>query len=151
MWVFGRSPNTTAGLVEPGVVEGRTLLKLHKRKERKPQIVHRKKRAVFAATDRLVCEVCDFDFAMVYGKLGEGFAECHHRIPLSHLDGESPTRLADLAIICANCHRILHRSRPMMTVEELRSLVLGRRSEPLHAEPGAITDPGKKVSGKASK
>lgn len=126
-WIFG-----DLGVVpisEAEIIEGRRLLKLHKVKERKPQIVRRKKRAVLAATGRLVCEACDFDFASVYGKLGEGFAECHHRSPLAELDGETPTRLEDLAIVCANCHRMLHKSRPMLRVENLRTLILQRRSE----------------------
>jgi 5-methylcytosine-specific restriction protein A len=57
----------------------------------------------------------------MYGELGEGFAECHHRTPLGELTGKTRTRLADLAIVCANCHRILHRKRARgMTVEQLR-------------------------------
>lgn len=120
MWRFGTTSITlpVAGLEE--VAEGRTLIRIHKLKERKPQIIRRKKRAVLDATGRLLCESCNFDFAAVYGKIGEGFAECHHRAPLAELDGTTPTRLADLAIICANCHRMLHRSHPMMSVEELR-------------------------------
>jgi hypothetical protein len=114
---------------EAEIIEGRRLLKLHKFTERKTQIVRRKKKAVLAATGRLVCEACDFDFVIEYGKLGEGFAECHHRSPLAELDGEAPTRLEDLAIVCSNCHRMLHRSRPMLRVEELRSVVRQRRSE----------------------
>ncbi|EOW9267990.1 HNH endonuclease [Vibrio cholerae] len=38
--------------------------------------------------------------------------EAHHIIPLSELcsvDG-SKTRLEDLAIVCSNCHRMLHRA-----------------------------------------
>jgi hypothetical protein len=131
-WVFGSSLSDAADVGEPEVIEGRMLLKLHKIKERKPLIVRRKKRVVLAATGRLVCEVCDFDFAAVYGKLGEGFAECHHRVPLTKLDGDAPTRLTDLAIVCSNCHRILHRSRPMLSVEDLRAIVAGRRSEVVH-------------------
>ncbi len=132
MWLLGIPTNHTAEAFEHEAIEGRALLKLHKMKERKPQIVRRKKRAVLADKGRLVCEACDFDFAWFYGKLGEGFAECHHRSPLAELDGQAPTRLADLAIVCSNCHRMLHRSRPMMSVEQLRSLVLGRRLERLH-------------------
>src|SRR5262245_20878059 len=90
-------------------IEGSTLFKLHRLKERSRRLVRRKKRLVFAASGRLLCEVCDFDFALVYGSLGEGFAECHHTVPLAELDGTAPTRLADLAIVCSNCHRMLHR------------------------------------------
>src|SRR5258708_16742575 len=105
---------------------GGGVVKLHKVRERKPQLVSRKKKSVLAETGRLLCEACDFDFAETYGNLGEGFAECHHRLPLADYDEEAPTLLGDLAIVCSNCHRMLHRSRPMTTVENLRSVILQR-------------------------
>jgi predicted RNA-binding Zn-ribbon protein involved in translation (DUF1610 family) len=65
-----------------------------------------------ANVGRLVCEVpdCGFDFFKKYGKLGADYAQVHHRVPLS----KSPTRgreikLTDLAIVCANCHAMIHR------------------------------------------
>jgi hypothetical protein len=121
-------------------VEGRVLLRLHKVKERKPALVRAKKQTVWAATGRLVCEVCDFDFAAVYGELGSGFAECHHNQPLAEAAAERLTTLADLAVVCANCHRMLHR-RPWRAVGELRELVHSRRAGK-HAEPSAAAEPG---------
>lgn len=102
-----------------GVVEGRLLTRLHRVRERRRS--GEKKRAVLAATGRLACEACDFDFAAAYGALGEGFAECHHKLPL--VAGVRTTRLADLAIVCANCHRMLHRSAPWLSVDELRAIL----------------------------
>jgi predicted HNH restriction endonuclease len=107
-------------------VEGRTLLRLHMFRERNPRLVKRKKKSVLETTGSLECEVCGFDFRMVYGKLGEGFAECHHRTPLSELAGAILTRLVDLAIVCSNCHRMLHRQRAQ-TVEQLREIVMSQR------------------------
>lgn len=106
--------------------EGRELLRLHRRRERSPKAVRRKKETVLAASGKLLCEVCDFDFAVAYGDLGVGFAECHHRVPLAQLKVERRIRLSELAIVCANCHRMLHR-RPMCSVEELRKIVLSCR------------------------
>jgi hypothetical protein len=125
-WLFVEFDGPT--LTEEEVLEGRRLLKLHYIRERKPRIASRKKKSVLKATGCLSCEACGFDFAAVYGKLGQGFAECHHRLPLADYEVEAPTLLEDLAIVCANCHRILHRSRPMTSVEDLRSLILQRRS-----------------------
>jgi 5-methylcytosine-specific restriction enzyme A len=102
--------------------EGRILTRLHKRKERNRKVVEQKKQRVLRATGRLVCEVCDFDFARVYGRLGYRFAECHHTVPIAQLDEHHRTRSADLAIVCANCHRMIHRSRPMLSIQELRTL-----------------------------
>lgn len=103
--------------------EGRVLTRLHKERERDREAVKRKKQQVLGTEGKLVCEACDFDFAERYGALGTGFAECHHRVPLADLGEERRTRLADLAIVCANCHRMLHRIRPVLTVPELRSIV----------------------------
>ena len=127
-WLFGNQESGPS-IGEKEVIEGHRLLKLHKVKERKPEIVRCKKKVVLKATGRLLCEACDFDFAAFYGKIGVGVADCHHRAPLGDLDGEVPTRLEDLAIVCPNCHRILHRSRPMMKVEDLRLLIMQRRLE----------------------
>lgn len=102
--------------------EGRVLLRLHRSRERSRRLVSRKKRIVLAQDGRLACEVCEFDFAEVYGPLGEGFAECHHTLPLSHPTGARRTQLDDLAVVCANCHRMLHR-RPWHTIAELRELL----------------------------
>lgn len=100
--------------------EGRILTAIHKRRERSPALARKKKAQVLKRFGALKCEVCGFDFAKRYGDLGVGFAECHHRAPLASLAQQSRTKLSDLAVVCANCHRMIHRSRPMVTVEELR-------------------------------
>ncbi|MBV9790282.1 MAG: HNH endonuclease [Chloroflexi bacterium] len=103
--------------------EGKLLTQIHKRKERNRKAVEQKKQKVLEETGKLVCEVCEFDFAERYGPLGYGYAECHHTIPVFQLTEEHRTRLADLAIVCANCHRMIHHSRPMLSITELRVLV----------------------------
>ncbi len=96
---------------------------IHRRKERDRKAVQRKKEKVLKETGGLRCEACDFDFAVRYGKLGYGFAECHHKIPVAQLTEGHPIRLAGLAIVCANCHRMLHRSRPILTIVQLRLII----------------------------
>ena len=53
----------------------------------------------------------------------EGFAECHHTIPVSKLKKRQKTKLSDLSILCANCHRMIHRSKPMLSIEQLQELL----------------------------
>ena len=107
---------------DEGFAEGRVLERLHKRRERNRAVVQKKLKQTLQHTGRLACEVCGFDFAEVYGELGAGFAECHHTLPLA--DGEErTTRLQDLAVVCANCHRILHRTRPMPSIAELHDKI----------------------------
>lgn len=100
--------------------EGRLLTQLHKKRERNPSIAKKKKKKALQEKGKLACEICGFDFQQVYGDLGKGFAECHHRLPLSDLPYVKGTKISDLAIVCSNCHRMLHRSRPWRTVAELR-------------------------------
>lgn len=100
--------------------EGRILTLLHMERERNPKVVRRKKEKVLKELGRLACEVCGFDFAEVYGERGVGFSECHHLVPLAQLTMDQSTRLSDLAIVCANCHRMLHRGPSLLSIEELQ-------------------------------
>jgi 5-methylcytosine-specific restriction enzyme A len=74
------------------------------------------------------CAVCGFDFQEVYGALGTGFIHVHHLIPLSAVDERyAVDPIVDLRPVCPNCHAMLHRQTPPLTIEELRSrLVLSR-------------------------
>jgi 5-methylcytosine-specific restriction enzyme A len=102
------------------VLEGQVLYKLHKYRERNARIVARKKQSVFKHTGKLACEVCGFDFFEQYGSLGKGFIECHHIRPLSETIDFAETKVEDLALVCSNCHRMLHRE-PQLSVAALRS------------------------------
>lgn len=103
--------------------EGRVLTRIHRLRERNPSITKKKKTQVLCQTGKLECAVCGFDFATVYGYIGNGFAECHHNKPVSELVPGEKTRLSDLSIICANCHRMIHRVKPWLSPEELRSRI----------------------------
>ena len=70
-----------------------------------------------------MCEACGFDFEQTYGNLGKDFAECHHSKPVSELKPGEKTKLTDLRIVCANCHRMIHRVRPWKTVAQINALV----------------------------
>lgn len=109
--------------VAASVNEGGLRLVSHLRRERKRPVVDAKKAAVLGSTGRLSCEVCGFDFSATYGSLGEGFCEVHHLSPLSASDESVITMVIDLAVLCSNCHRIIHRSDPMLSVAELFAVV----------------------------
>ncbi|MBI5430847.1 MAG: HNH endonuclease [Nitrosomonadales bacterium] len=103
--------------------EGAMRLVYHLRRERNRTLVEAKKAAVQKAKGALCCEVCGFDFSATYGRLGEGFCEVHHLLPLSTATESVTTTLDDLAVLCSNCHRIIHRSTPMLSVAELSTVV----------------------------
>lgn len=103
--------------------EGHILTRLHVLRERNRAAVVAKIDQIRRRDGRLACEACGFDFLDFYGELGSGFAECHHVVPLAEVAFARRTRLSDLTIVCANCHRMLHRARPVLTVDALRSLI----------------------------
>lgn len=102
-------------------IEGRVLQVSHLRRERNPRLVEKLKDLRFDANGLLDCEVCAFDYERSYGERGHKFMEAHQKKPLSTLkpEGEKVTP-EDYALICANCHRMIHRYSPWWSVEELR-------------------------------
>ncbi|MEU9481089.1 HNH endonuclease [Streptomyces sp. NPDC048191] len=92
-------------------IEGRLLVRRALARERDPRLRKLKIEQARRRGRPLHCEVCAFDFAHTYGELGDGYIEVHHVTPL-HVSGSRETRLDDLACLCANCHRMCHRSRP---------------------------------------
>jgi 5-methylcytosine-specific restriction protein A len=106
--------------------EGRTLTRAHRTRERSGKAVAQRKKM---AGDRPRCEVCQFDFLDFYGEVGRGFIECHHTKHVSQLRPGQTTKIRDLALVCANCHRMLHREQGL-TIEELRQRLQINRDEP---------------------
>lgn len=66
------------------------------------------------------CEVCEMSFKEVYGEIGGKYIIAHHVIPIGGRKSASKTTLDDIALVCANCHDMLHRKDPPMTIGELR-------------------------------
>jgi 5-methylcytosine-specific restriction protein A len=72
------------------------------------------------------CQVCSFQFAEKYGSLGEGFIEVHHLLPISTLEEGVPVRYdvaGDFAVLCPNCHRMLHRTPDPSDLDGFRQLL----------------------------
>jgi 5-methylcytosine-specific restriction protein A len=122
----GGSDLLDVDLADMGVAEGSLTLRAHLRRERDPKLRRQKVADAKRHGNPIACEVCTFDFGRTYGSRGLDYIECHHRIPL-HVTGESRTRLTDLALVCSNCHRMIHRTRQWLTVEELKNLVATQR------------------------
>ncbi len=108
---------------ESAFPEGSVTFRIHHHLERDGALPRRAKAARLRESGTLACEVCSFDFGRTYGAIGDGFIEAHHRIAVSELTGNESTRLSDLALVCSNCHRMLHRADPQLSIEQLRSLV----------------------------
>jgi 5-methylcytosine-specific restriction protein A len=102
--------------------EGGLVLRLHYSRERRPGLARKKKEQVRRSQGRLACEVCAFDFSARYGDHGEGYIEAHHRKPVSALVEGEKTKVSDLALVCANCHRMLHK-RGLLSIEALKAML----------------------------
>lgn len=103
--------------------EGRVLTRLHRIRERSGKLVSAKKNEAFKQYGRLCCEACGFDFSRKYGPKGAGLIDVHHTKPVHTLSQGDVTRLEDLALLCANCHRVVHSSKKWLTVQQVRALV----------------------------
>lgn len=120
------SSEVTLADVETAVSEGGPRLLAHVALERRNRrIIEEKKRAFQAEYGRLYCEACGIDLVKKYGAIAEGMCDVHHRKPISKAAGEVITRLSDLAILCPTCHRIVHRTNPMISVERLAEQLRG--------------------------
>jgi 5-methylcytosine-specific restriction protein A len=115
-----------AGLIRAGVVvaesfeesfdgpdeeeffEGRVITELHKRRER-DQNLRERLLSSRRRTGRLTCDMCRAQSQAGAPTLEDATFEVHHLLPLS-MAIERTTRLADVALLCANCHRLLHRA-----------------------------------------
>lgn len=99
--------------------EGKELFRLHRIRERDSKLTYLKKQNAIK-TNNLKCEVCSFSFQ---NKYKQDYIECHHKIPI--FNGERITKLEDLALVCSNCHRMLHRkiNGKFLTVDQLKKII----------------------------
>ncbi len=100
----------------------------HRRRERDPGLVRRKRAQVLRRTGSLACEACGFDSNAEWGV--EGIIDCHHLKPVSELEPGTKTKLADTRLLCPNCHRLVHSRRPWLSWQELLDLLRDGDSMP---------------------
>lgn len=76
------------------------------------------------------CKVCGLDFSAVYGARGAGYIEAHHLTPHSELvrrpEAGLVSPITDFTVVCSNCHRMLHATKPAASPEELQEIMLNR-------------------------
>ncbi len=111
------------------VTEGSVNTKISKIRERS-QLLRDKAIEHYSYPDgRIVCEVCGFDYTVVYGEWGQGFIEIHHEKPICQYDENGTEVFISEAIkyvkpLCANCHRMIHRKKNNpITIDELKSII----------------------------
>jgi hypothetical protein len=103
--------------------EGAEKRRLHLVRERNQAVVSRAKKLGLERDPLLRCQVCGFSFVETYGEVGQGFIEAHHRTPVAELGSGGRTTVEDIALVCPNCHRMLHRRG--LTLDKLRGKIAG--------------------------
>lgn len=125
LWSFADDPLPHVEFVAQEVAPGDSVIE-GARKTITVNIYERDPSARKRCIDRwgAACSVCGFEFASRYGELGRNFIHVHHVRPLGEigeayiLDPES-----DLRPVCPNCHAMLHRRRPALSIDELRLIL----------------------------
>lgn len=102
--------------------EGKEKYRIHKSKERNQKLIALKKHKSFLQNPNLPCEICGFSFKEKYGEIGDKFIEAHHIFPVSELTKETQSSMKDLILVCSNCHKMIHKKRPWLTLEEIKKL-----------------------------
>jgi 5-methylcytosine-specific restriction protein A len=100
--------------------EGNGRARVHLRVER-----NRKLAAKVKKLKGTRCEVCKLKFTEQYGDLGAGFIEAHHLVPFAQLQGHSIPLdpITDFSVLCANCHRMVHRMADPADIDGLRAII----------------------------
>jgi 5-methylcytosine-specific restriction protein A len=92
----------------------------HRKLERNPKAARLAKRI-----HGYICQCCGFDFEQIFGAVGAKYIEAHHLMPLSDLPDDTPVSQdpeKDFAVLCANCHRMIHRKTAPKSIKGLRAL-----------------------------
>jgi len=102
-------------------LDGRSRAIVSRVRERSPRL-----RAAALEIHGYLCQVCGFDFGKIYGAWGRDFIEVHHVQALGAApnEGVEVDPAIDLAVVCSNCHRMIHRrAKRALTVRELRRII----------------------------
>lgn len=113
----------------PMISEGDQIESLNSTRYRS-QLLRKAAISFYSVNDRIRCIVCDFDFFAFYGPLGNGYIEIHHLKPISQYEDDDLSKSLRSAIentvpVCANCHRMLHRSKSgIISIDDLKSKMI---------------------------
>lgn len=100
-------------------VENYAKYRVHTRIERNARIPKEVKRL-----QGYSCLACGFNFETMYGEIGKNYIEAHHVVPVSVNAGQKKqvNYFDDFLVLCANCHKMIHRLGEPWTRERLEDL-----------------------------
>jgi len=75
----------------------------------------------------IYCEACTLNFKSTYGTHGHKYIEMHHLRPLYKLRKSYkvflPDALANVKLVCSNCHRMIHRKKKNLEWDNLIDII----------------------------
>lgn len=105
--------------------EGKVLTRVHKTRERNRGL-RKKLIGKLLKNNECHCELCKVKPQGGLGDLALRMFECHHVIPVSEAV-RGNTKLSDLSLLCANCHRLIHaaiaKEKRWLRIDEAKSLL----------------------------
>lgn len=111
--------------------EGETVTRTHQLRERDKSVRRKALDRCLKKHGKLVCELCGFDANGIDTAFADSMFEAHHIVPLSEATGQRNTRLSDISLLCACCHRFIHRliasKKQWMTISEARQARTGSK------------------------
>ena len=123
-WILNIPNQLIIGDVTPAEFpEGKIKERIHKSRERSPELIKLAKKNFKEKYGKLFCQICKFDFEKRYGEVGIDFIEGHHTIAVETMPPDYKTKPEEIAMLCGNCHRMIHRKRPWLTMENLKLLL----------------------------
>ena len=66
------------------------------------------------------CEACGMRYEDTYGEVGRDHIVAHHLKPIGARKKPTVTKIEDIALVCANCHDMIHRHGQLLSIRELR-------------------------------
>ncbi|SRR5258706_7234272 len=121
----GTIPESDDDCEDDEFFEGRLLTEIHKSRERNPKL-RRRLLAFRRKSGRLACDLCDGHSICEDLAFEDASFEAHHMMPIS-MTIERMTQLRDLSLLCASCHRLVHRAiaskKRWLTIDECRELL----------------------------
>ncbi|MDY4789589.1 MAG: HNH endonuclease [Bacteroidales bacterium] len=103
--------------------EGKIIERKHIARERNSVLIENAKQIFKKKCGKLFCQICGFDFETKYGELGKDYIEAHHTIPISEMEKGHKTTIDEIVLVCSNCHKMLHRKRPLLNADEIKKVL----------------------------
>lgn len=102
------------------VIEGKRQLRIHYSRERKSQ--RKLKLEAFKRTHGILfCEVCECYYKNYSDEVREKVFEVLHNVPLAIASSQVETKLDDLSVLYANCHRAIHGYKVVPTLDQMKT------------------------------